>query len=45
MAISIFNINSVKAFIENSIFLKYFSFVLIVLSWVGILFFDISDYL
>ena len=45
MAIAIFNINFVKAFVENSIFLKYFSFMLIGLSWIGILFFDISDYL
>ena len=45
MAIAIFKINFVKAFVEKSIFFKYFSFVLIGLSWVGILFFDISDYL
>ena len=45
MAIAIFNINFVKTFIVNSISLKYFSFALIGLSWVGILFFDISDYL
>ena len=45
MAIAIFKINFVKAFVEKSIFLKYFSFVLIGLSWAGILFFDISDYL
>ena len=45
MAIAIFNINFIKAFVEKSIFFKYFSFMLIGLSWVGILFFDISDYL
>ena len=45
MAIAIFKINFIKAFVEKSIFLKYFSFVLIGLSWAGILFFDISDYL
>ncbi len=45
MAIAIFNINFVKTFIVNSIPLKYFSFALIGISWVGILFFDISDYL
>ena len=45
MAIAIFNINFVKTFIVNSISFKYFSFALIGLSWVGILFFDISDYL
>ena len=45
MAIAIFNINFIKAFFEKSIFFKYFSFMLIGLSWVGILFFDISDYL
>ena len=45
MAIAIFNINFVKTFVVNSISLKYFSYALIGLSWVGILFFDISDYL
>ena len=45
MAIAIFNINFIRAFVEKSIFLKYFSFMLIGLSWVGILFFDISEYL
>ena len=45
MAIAIFNIDFIKAFVEKSIFFKYFSFMLIGLSWVGILFFDISDYL
>ena len=45
MAIAIFNMNFIKAFFEKSIFFKYFSFMLIGLSWIGILFFDISDYL
>ena len=45
MAIAIFKINFIKAFVEKSIFFKNFSFVLIGLSWIGILFFDISDYL
>lgn len=45
MAIAIFNIKLVKSFVENSIFFKYFSFALIGLSWFGILFFDISEYL
>lgn len=45
MAIAIFNIKLVKSFVESSIFFKYFSFALIGLSWFGILFFDISEYL
>ena len=45
MAIAIFNINFIKMYVEKSVFFKYFSFILIGLSWVGILFFDISDYL
>jgi len=45
MAIAIFNINFIKRYVEKSVFFKYFSFILIGLSWAGILFFDISDYL